>query len=264
MRQKVSAYIIAYNEEKNIAGAVKSVLWADEVLVVDSFSTDQTVSIASELGAKVVQVPFEGFGKLRESAIAATEHDWIFSLDTDERCTPEAREEIFTILSKEDARDAYYVPRRNLFMGREIKFSGWSPDYRQPQLFRRNALKFSNDLVHEVFEVNGTIGYLKSSIWQIPFKNLSQQISKMERYSTLGAGKLAARGKHASMSGALLHGTAAFCRHYIFKLGFLDGWAGFVIALGNFEGTFYRYAKKVEADRNWSEAENKLKGIIIQ
>ena len=193
---KVSAYIIAYNEEHNIGDAVKSVLWADEVVVVDSFSSDRTSEISASLGARVVQVPFEGFGKLRTAAIASTRYDWVFSLDTDERCTEAARDEIRQIIASADARDAYYVPRRNVFMGRWIKHCGFYPDYRQPQLFRRNALTFDEAMVHEGYSVNGRTACMKNFIWQFPYRNLSQLIGKMERYSTLGAQKLADRGRH--------------------------------------------------------------------
>ena len=246
---KISAYIIAFNEENNIGDAVKSVLWADEVVVVDSFSSDRTVEIAESLGARVVQVVFEGFGKLRTAAIASTSHEWVFSLDTDERCTEAARDEIRSIIDRPDAADAYYVPRRNVFMGRWIKHCGFYPDYRQPQLFRRQAMTFDEAMVHEGYTVNGTTAYMKNYIWQYPYRDLSQLICKMERYSTLGAQKLADRGRASSMATAFVHGLVAFIRIYVFKLGFLDGWPGFVISFANFEGTFYRYAKRAEMDR---------------
>lgn len=245
---KISAYIIAYNEELNIGDAVKSVLWADEVVVVDSNSSDRTAEIAASLGARVVQVPFEGFGRLRTAAIASTRFEWVFSLDTDERCTEAARDEIRRIVGSPDAVDAYYVPRRNVFMGRWIKHCGFYPDYRQPQLFRRNAITFDEAMVHEGYTVNGRSAYMKNYIWQYPYRDLSQLIGKMERYSSLGARKLADRGRSSSMLTAMVHGLVAFVRIYLFKLGFLDGWPGFVISFANFEGTFYRYAKKAEMD----------------
>lgn len=246
---KISAYIIAYNEERNIGDAVKSVLWADEVVVVDSFSTDRTVEIATELGARVVQVAFEGFGKLRSSAIAATSCEWVFSLDTDERCTEKARDEMLRLADLPDARDAYYTPRRNSFMGRQIKHCGWYPDYRQPQFFRRTALEFNDDMVHEGFSVHGTVGYMSNFIHQEPYRDLSQMCCKLERYATLGAEKMGRQGKGATMGSAILHGIAAFLRIYFVKLGALDGWPGFVIALGNFEYAFYKYAKRAEQIR---------------
>ncbi len=249
---KISVYIIAFNEEQKIAQAVESVRWADEIIVADSHSTDRTAEIAERLGAKVVQIPFTTFGKLRNDAIAACAHDWIFSLDADERCTPEAEREIRRIIHSNDARDAYYVPRRNYFMGRWIRHGGWYPDYRQPQLFRKGALVFRDrDEVHEGYEVRGRVGHLKAAIWQFPYQNLEQLLDKANRYSSLGARKLARNDVRAGMSKALGHAIGAFLRIYILKLGFLDGWAGFVIALGNFEGTFYRYAKLVERQRGW-------------
>ena len=249
--EKLSVYIIAYNEADKIADAIKSVQWADEVLVLDSNSTDNTESMAIELGAAVKQIPFTTFGKLRNDAIASCQHDWIFSLDADERCTPEAKDEILNILATPEA-DAYYVPRRNWFMGRWINHCGWYPDYRQPQLFRKQALVFDDAAeVHEGYKVIGNVGYFKASIIQIPFQNLEQLLHKMQRYSTLGARKLERSGKPVGMGTALGHGLWAFFRIYVLKLGFLDGWAGFVLAFGNFEGTFYRYAKAATAKQSW-------------
>lgn len=128
---RVSAYILTFNEAEKIADAIKSVSWADEILVVDSSSTDDTVNIAEFLGARVVQVKFEGFGALRNSAIQACSYPWIFSLDTDERCTPEVGEEVRQCVARQNPR-AFFVPRRNYFLGSEIKHSGWFPNYRQP------------------------------------------------------------------------------------------------------------------------------------
>ena len=138
----LSAYIIAYNEAKKIADTINSVLWADEIIVADSASTDETVRIAQDLGAHVVQIPFQGFGHFRNQAIKACTHEWIFSLDTDEQCTPEVRDEILMILAGTPAHDAYLVPRRNYFMGHWIQHSGWYPNSRQPQLFRKGSMKY--------------------------------------------------------------------------------------------------------------------------
>lgn len=248
---KLSAYIIAYNEAGKIADAVNSVLWADEVIVADSHSTDGTDRIATDLGARVVQIPFEGFGHLRNRVIETCTHNWIFSLDADERCTPEVRDEVLALLSGTPAYDAYLVPRRNYFMGRWIKHSGWYPNYRQPQLFRKGTMKYMELPVHEGYELSTEkpVGRLQHSIWQIPFRNFEEVVKKANRYSTLGAIKL--EDKRVSMGTSLWHAIWSFLKHYVAKRGFLDGWAGFVIALGNFEGTFYRYAKRYEAQESW-------------
>jgi len=249
--QQISAYILTYNEAEKIAAAVASVLWADEVVVIDSFSVDPTAEIATSLGARVVQVPFNGFGELRNRAIDSCKYDWIFSLDADERCTEAARDEILALLAGSPAHDVYRVPRKSYMMGRWIRGSGWYPNFRQPQLFRKGSMRYTLEPVHEGYEIlNGKpLGTLSNAIWQFPFRNLEEVIKKMNRYSTLGVPKLA--GKRVSMTSALGHGLWSFLKHYIFKLGFIDGWAGFVIALGNFEGTFYRYAKRYEEKQAW-------------
>jgi glycosyltransferase involved in cell wall biosynthesis len=243
---KISVYILTYNEEKKIEDALSTVTWADEIVVADSGSTDKTVEIARRYTDRIVQIPFEGFGKLRNDAVECCSHDWIFSLDADERCTPEARDEIRAIVEDPGASDAYLVPRRNLFMNRWIRHSGWYPDFRQPQLFRKGAVIYREDMVHEGYEVRGKLGTMKNAIWQYPFSDLAQSIDKMQRYSSLGAEKLDARGVRGGMAKALGHGIWAVLRIYIFKRGFLDGWPGFVIALAYFEQTFYKYAKLAE------------------
>ncbi|MHB8564039.1 MAG: glycosyltransferase family 2 protein [Acidiferrobacteraceae bacterium] len=250
---KLSVYVIAYNEQDKIGEALASVQWADEVVLVDSGSTDGTADVARSFGARVVQVPFEGFGRLRNSAITCCSHDWIFSLDADERCTPEVHGEILAVMSDPDAADAYQVPRRNYFLGRWIKHSGWYPDYRQPQLFRKGRLRYKDDLVHEGYVVEGRVGRLKHAIWQFPFKDLSQLLLKADRYSTLGAERMATRNMDSSMSKAFWHGCWAFVRHYIIRAGFLDGWAGLVIAASTAEGTFYRYAKRAAQQLGWDQ-----------
>ncbi len=141
--QKISAYILTYNEAEKIAAAVSSVLWADEVVVIDSFSIDRTPEIATSLGARVVQVPFNGFGELRNRAIEACKYDWIFSLDADERCTEAVRDEITKLLAGSAPHDVYRVPRRSYMMGRWIRGSGWYPNFRQPQLFRKGSMRYT-------------------------------------------------------------------------------------------------------------------------
>jgi glycosyltransferase involved in cell wall biosynthesis len=255
--QKISAYILTFNEAAKIEAAVASVLWADEVVLVDSSSTDRTAEIASAQGARVVDVPFNGFGDLRNHAIDACQHDWIFSLDADERCTEAVRDEILALLAGTPPYDVYRVPRSSYMMGRWIRGSGWYPNFRQPQLFRKGSLRYTREPVHEGFEnLSGKpLGTLTNAIWQFPFRNLEEIISKMNRYSSLGTPKLA--GKRVSMASALGHGIWSFLKHYIFKRGFIDGWAGFVIAFGNFEGTFYRYAKRYEELQRWQPPPSK-------
>jgi glycosyltransferase involved in cell wall biosynthesis len=253
----ITACIIAYNEAAKIEAAVSSVLWADEVVVADSNSTDSTAALAEALGARVVQIPFAGFGELRNRAIEACRSEWIFSLDADERCTAAVRDEILALIAANPAHDAYLVPRRSYMMGRWITGSGWYPNYRQPQLFRKGAMSYKLDQVHEGYELLTAKppSHLENAIEQFPFRNMEEVIRKMNRYSTLGTARLA--GKRVTMASAFGHGLWAFLKHYVIKLGFKDGWAGFVIAFGNFEGTFYRYAKYYEETQDWKPPPSK-------
>jgi len=251
---KVSVYVIAYNEKDKIVECINSVKWADEIILADSYSTDGTSEIAKKMGVIVHQIKFNGFGDLRNQAIAKCSNEWILSIDSDERCTPEVEKEIKTLILQ-DKYDIFKIPRRNFFMGKWIKYSGWYPNYRQPQLFKKGAMKYDLKPVHEGF-INLTkkpIGILKNSIWQIPFKNFEEIMHKANKYSTLGVDKLIVKKKKGSVSRAFFHGSWSFLKHYIFKFGFLDGGPGLVIACANFEGTFYRYLKLYETQSNWKE-----------
>ena len=141
---KISVYIIAFNEVDKIRDCINSVIWADEIIVADSYSSDGTTEIAEELGAKVVQIKFNGYGDLRNQAISFCSGDWIFSLYSDERCTQTVYDEIQAILNN-PLHDIYKVPRKNFFMGRWIKFSGWYPNFRQPQLFRNGKMTYTQE-----------------------------------------------------------------------------------------------------------------------
>jgi len=247
---KISTSIIAFNQADKIEECIGSALWTDEIVVADSNSSDDTAKLAERMGARVVQIPITTFSELRNSAADACTGDWIISLDSDERCTPELRDEILALLAAGPKYDAYYIPRRNFFMGRWIKGSGWYPNYRQPQLYRKGTMRYTR-IIHEavVMKDGQPIGKLENAIVQFPFQNFEEVLGKANRYSTFGARMLA--HKRVSMWSALGHATWAFLKHYVFKRGFIDGWAGFIIALGNFEGTFWRYAKRYEELKAW-------------
>jgi glycosyltransferase involved in cell wall biosynthesis len=243
----VSVFILSRNEEGKIGPALESVAWASEIVVIDSFSTDRTVEIAASRGARVVQIEFEGFGALRQAGIEHTREPWIFSLDADERCTPEARDEILRIVADPQSADAYLVPRRNLLLGRRISHGGWYPDYRQPQLFRRGRMTYAaQDDVHEGWTLNGRIGRMSHPIVQIPYRTLAEAIDKMNRYSSLGVAKQERNRASASYTVAFLRALGAFFKAYVLQLGFLDGGPGLVIAVLRFENSFYKHAKLVE------------------
>ena len=258
MKPKISVYIIAYNEVEKIKQCINSVLWADEIILADSNSTDGTTELAEKMGAKVFHIEFNGYGRLRNEAISHCENEWILSIDADERCTIETKDEILkTLLNPEF--DIYKIPRKNYFMGKWIKHSGWYPNYRQPQLFKKDSMEYDLKPVHEGYinKSDKEIGKLKNPIWQIPFKNFDEVILKANKYSSLGVEKLIDKGAKPSVTKAFFHGFWSFIKHYFFKLGFLDGGAGLVIAFGNFEGTFYRYIKLHERQSNWQVPEDK-------
>jgi glycosyltransferase involved in cell wall biosynthesis len=249
---KISACVITYNDEHTVAWSVSSVQWVDEIVVVDTGSDDRTIEIAESLGARIVRTaPFAGFGEMRNRALEFCAHDWVFSIDADEHCTRELKDEIAALMSGEPAHDAYYIPRHNYLMGRWIRGSGWYRDHRTPQLFRKSAFRYTPSLSHENHELlsDRPAGRLENVLWHFPFSTLEEVLHKANLYSSLGA--QSPSHERASMWSALGHGLWAFARIYLFRGGFVDGWAGFVIALSNFEGTFYRYAKRYEKARGW-------------
>lgn len=240
---KLSAIIITKNAGTTIHRCVESVAWADEIIVVDSGSTDDTQDICRELGAKVtVTGDWPGFGAQKNRALDASSGDWIFSIDADEWVTPELREEIKSVINQPVTAPAYAFPRSSSFCGRHMKHSGWWPDY-VVRLFRRDSAKFSDDMVHERLLVTGTPRKLKQPLMHETVRDMDQMLSKINMYSTASAKMLHESGKRASIGAALLHGGWAFFRTYILRRGFLDGREGFLLAVVNAEGSYYRYIK---------------------
>ncbi len=241
--EKVSVVIIAYNDEPNIRACLESVTWADELIVVDSYSTDATEKISREFTDRVYQHAFNGFGRLRNEAIAHASHDWVFSLDTDERATPELREEIRQLLARGAEADAYFIPRKNYFLGRWIRGAGWYPDYRQPQLFRKSRMRYRDDLVHEGFELDGRVGYLTQHVLQYPFRDIDHYLAKMDRYSDLMARRMVEEGRSFRAHQLVTHPTFTFFKMYLLRRGILDGMPGLILAGLYAYYTFIKYAK---------------------
>ncbi|MGD1087963.1 MAG: glycosyltransferase family 2 protein [Verrucomicrobiota bacterium] len=248
MSEPVSLYIITFNEAQNLREALPTVLWADEVVVVDSFSTDDTAQVCAQFGVRHVNVKFEGFGKLRNDALALLKHDWIVSIDSDERSTPDFADEVRRTLAA-PRHTAYFVPRRNSFLGRPMRFSGMYPDYRQPQVFDRRKFKYREDVVHEGFECDGTTGYFTSAIFQHPFPTLAVVMRKNDRYTTLMAERYFEQGRNAGWTHMTLHPVGGFVKKYFFQQGFREGMHGFLIAALHAYYTFIKYAKLWELQR---------------
>jgi glycosyltransferase involved in cell wall biosynthesis len=237
----LSVIIITKNEEANIRACIESVAWADEIIVVDSGSSDATVEICRELGAQVYVHDWPGFGMQKNRALGYATKDWVFSIDADERVTHELREGIQSAMQRGQA-EGYEIPRLSSFCGRYMHHSGWYPDY-VLRLFRRGSGKFSDDLVHERVIVNGPIAKLQQLLLHESFRDLEQLLAKINHYSTASAQMLHRKNRTASLKKAVGHALWAFFRSYFLRAGFLDGREGFMLAVSTAEGTYYRYLK---------------------
>lgn len=247
--------VITKNEAANIERCLRSVPFASQIVVVDSGSTDDTVEIASRLGAQVVQTTdWPGFGPQKNRALNLASCDWVLSLDADEYLSEELQREIRAALSNLQVQ-AFRFPRSSSYCGQFIRHSGWYPDY-VTRLFRRGTARFSADIVHEQLLVDGVVGTLHADLRHESFKTVEDVLVKLNAYSTAGAIKMHDAGRRSSLTQAVLRGCWAFFRTYVLRLGFLDGRRGFLLGVSNAEGTYYRYVKlwlmgqrKTDSDR---------------
>ena len=255
----LSVIIITKNEAANIAACLASVSFADEIIVLDSGSTDGTVELARSLGAQVHQsVDWPGFGPQKNRALALATKGWVFSIDADERVTPALREELIETL-RAPTSNGYEVLRLSEFCGKPIRHSGWWPDL-VLRLFRRQSGKFTDVLVHERVElVDGKAGRLRAHLLHYPFPTLDSLIEKINRYSGDAANMMFAEGKRAGLPMIVVHSMWTFIRIYFLRLGFLDGRHGFVLAVTAASGNFLRYAKLMFLVETNDRASNKVK-----
>lgn len=240
---KLSVILITKNEADNLQACLDSVRFADEWIIVDSGSTDGTVSIARAAGASVIETAdWPGFGPQKNRALDAAQGEWVLSLDADERIPDALRDEILAAISA-PAHDAYAMPRLSSFCGYFIRHSGWYPDY-VVRLFRRNAGRFSDDQVHErVIVREGSTGRLSTPMLHYSYRSDSDFLRKLDQYSSLGAQQAYAAGKRSSLTKALTHALSAFIRSYVLKRGFLDGRAGLMVAITSAESAYHKYLK---------------------
>lgn len=238
---RLSVFLITRNEAANIAACLESVAWADEIVVLDS-SSDETPAICARYGARVVSsTGWPGFGPQKNRAMDLATGDWLLSIDADERVTPELRAEIEQVLAAPGA-EAYEMPRLSSYLGRPMRHGGWWPDH-VTRLFRRGAARFNDAKVHEALQVRGRTGRLRNHLVHHSFRTVEQVIAKMDAYSSYAAAGMAERGRSAGLASAVLHGCFAFLRTYVLRAGFLDGRLGFVLAVSNAEGAYYKYIK---------------------
>jgi glycosyltransferase involved in cell wall biosynthesis len=241
-RPSVSAIVIAFNNERIIARCIESLRWADEIVVVDSGSTDRTPEICRGLGAQVhVTGDWPGHGPQKNRALRHATGEWVLSVDTDEWITPALRTEILSAID-DGAAAGYAMPRRSSFCGRPMRHSGWWPDH-VVRLFRRGAARFTDDHTHERLVVDGRVARLREPIMHEAIVDLDQMLVKMNAYSTSSARMRVERNVRAGVLVAILHGAWTFFRTYVLRAGFLDGREGFILAVANAEGSYYRYLK---------------------
>lgn len=237
----LSVILITKNEAANIRDCLQSVAWADEIIVVDSGSTDDTVAICREFTPHVHVRDWPGFGIQKNRALDYASKEWVLSLDADERVTPELRAELEEAM-RSGAAEGYEIPRLSSFCGRFMRHSGWYPDY-VLRLFKRGTARFSDNLVHERLILQGRTARLQSNLLHYSFNDLESVLRKMDQYSTAGAQMQKQRGRKVTLIGAVLRGMWSFVRSYIIRGGILDGQEGFMLAVSNAEGTYYRYVK---------------------
>jgi glycosyltransferase involved in cell wall biosynthesis len=241
---KVCATIIVHNEEANIAAVCETVSWADEIVIVDSDSTDRTAEIARRYTDRVFNRPFRGYKDKHEFADAQTSGDWIFWIDADERVTPELRASIEALRRREPAAlpDGFRIARRTKYLGRWILHSGWHPDY-QMRLYRKAASYWDGIPPHQTARVRGRVETLAGEFLHYTKRSLSEHHAVMDSYTSLAAEYLHSRRRGAGIGDLLLRPAAAFLRTYVLKQGFRDGLPGLIIAVQTAYGVFLRYAK---------------------
>lgn len=240
----VSVVLVTKNEEVNIEDALRSVSDAQEIVVVDSFSTDQTVEICKKYTDNVFQHSWEGFARQKQKAVDYAAGPWVLILDADERVTPPLKAEILQSISDTD-NAGFYLPRKNFFLGRWIRNSGWWPDHTL-RLFRKEMGRLQLREVHEKVVVNGKAGYLKNPLEHYTYRSISDYVERMERYSTLAAKEILKKSGRAGIYSLTVRPAATFLKMFVLRRGFLDGLHGFVLAMLYSCYTFLKYAKTWE------------------
>jgi glycosyltransferase involved in cell wall biosynthesis len=262
MPVRLSVALITYNEEKNIQRTLESVKWADEIVVVDSGSTDGTTEICREYGAKIVHQNWLGFSRQKNLAIDRTSGDWVLSLDADEPIEPELAQEIRSIITSSQPLDGYRIPRKTFFLGKQVRYGGWYPDYNL-RLFRKGRGRFEERVVHEAIRVQGRIGNAEHAILHHAYPDLASYMDSINRYSSLAVDVMREKGISRVQAGwinILFRPVLTFVLKYFLRFGFLDGKHGLVLNLFHSYYVFAKYAKAWEwtTDRE-QRAENSIR-----
>ena len=239
---KITAIIPTLNEEFNIEGAIKSVGFADEIIVIDSFSDDNTINLAKKHNVKVIQRQFDDFSSQKNYVINLAKHNWIYILDADERVTNQLKEEILQTLNEPTEFVGFYVYRTFYFIGRKLNYSGWQRD-KVIRLFRKDKCQYNGELVHESIKAEGKIGFLNNKLEHYSYRSYNHYSNKLNHYSALKAKSLLENGKGVTVFHILIKPPVRFIIHYFIRLGFLDGFPGFIISVLQSYGVLTRYIK---------------------
>ena len=259
-RPKLSVYMITYNNERTLEKALRSVTWADEIVVVDSFSTDRTVEIGRKFTDRVVQRPWPGFRDQYQYAADLTIHEWIMFVDADEEVSRELAQEIRKVVNKDgDGKDGFIVYRQTYYLGRWIRYGGWNPDY-EIRLYRRDKGRWEGGL-HAKVVVSGKVGSLTNPYLHDTYRDISDQILKMDRYSGIAAEDMLKEGKKFSLLKLLFHPIFRFVKEYLLKSGFRDGVPGLIIITATMFYVFMKYAKLWELTRSTTASQSFESGV---
>jgi glycosyltransferase involved in cell wall biosynthesis len=244
----VTVTIITLDEAEHIAAAIDSAAWADEIVVVDAGSADDTIAIARQKGVRVDTRPWTGYVDQKNYAAELASHDWIVSLDADERITPGLAQEIRDLLSRGPAHGAYRIPRVTFHLGRWVRTTDFYPDF-QVRLYDRRRARWRGRLVHESVKADGRPGQLTHEIEHYSYRNLSEHVDRLNHYTSLAARELFESGRRAGVVDLVLHPPAAFLRNYVLRRGLLDGTAGLTLSAINAWSVFLKFAKLWELER---------------
>ena len=245
---KISVTVISKNEAADIDEALASVAWADEVVVVDSHSTDETVSIARRRTDRVVVRDWPGYADQKNYAASIASHDWILSLDADERVTPALADEIRGLFSDSLAEAAFRIPRVTWHLGRWVRSTDWYPDY-QTRLYNRRVARWTGRYVHEAVEASGDIGRLRNELQHYAYRDIADHLETIDRYTTYAARQMHEAGTRAGLAQIAAHPPLAFLRNYFVHGGIRDGVPGFIISGLNSYYVFLKFAKLWELQR---------------
>ena len=249
----ISAYIITKNEGKNIGRALESVQWMDELVVLDSGSTDNTVEIAKKFEAKVVTETLKSFVTQKNRAMELCKGEWLFNLDADEEVTPELRKSIEDVIFNESSQEVpvlFKIRRKNKYLGRWIKHCGWYPEFRA-RLSRRGHAKWKGEVLHEKLEGDGPVGFISGDLLHRPYANLGEHLRTIDRYSELWAKREASKGRTTGFIEISIRPFSKFFKMYILKAGFMDRGPGLIVSIMGAWYTFMKYARLYELSRNF-------------